>query len=139
MREPRRKPVPGPDRTDRDDRTDQIGRRDLTSWPSRAGQAAVRMTLRAIDWSRGWLDDKSIPVVVLLVTAVIGVLVAGVFTVLSAQIYDNVADQDGVAGFDRPVLDWWSDGERRPSTGWSPTTRTSAGRPRCRWSPRSPL
>lgn len=109
MREPRRKPVPGPDRTDRDDRgdrTDQIGRRDLTSWPSRAGQATVRMTLRAIDWSRGWLDDKSIPVVVLLVTAMIGVLVAGVFTVLSAQIYDNVADQDGVAGFDRPVLDW---------------------------------
>ena len=42
----------------------------------------------------------------LLVTAGLGVLVAGVFTVLSAQIYESVTDKGGVAGLDRPVLDW---------------------------------
>ncbi len=90
----------------RDDSTTRIGRRDLTAWPSTAGQAMVRTTSRVVALSRRWLDDRSIPVMVLLVTAAIGVAVAGVFTWLSAHIYDNVTDRGGVAGLDRPVLDW---------------------------------
>ena len=91
---------------DHSDHTDRIGERDLTAWPTRAGQATVRATMRAVDRSRGWVDERSIPVVVLLATALIGVLVASVFVVLSAEIYDNVAEREGVSGFDRPVLDW---------------------------------
>ncbi len=89
-----------------EDRTDRIGDRDLTAWPTRAGQAVVRTTMRGVDRSRGWLDERSVPVAVLLVTATIGVLVSAAFVVLSAEIYDHVAEQEGVSGFDRPVLDW---------------------------------
>jgi undecaprenyl-diphosphatase len=89
-----------------EDRTDRIGDRDLTAWPTRAGQAVVRTTMRGVDRSRGWLDDRSVPVAVLLVTATIGVLVSAAFVVLSAEIYDHVAEREGVSGFDRPVLDW---------------------------------
>jgi membrane-associated phospholipid phosphatase len=89
-----------------EDRTDRIGDRDLTAWPTRAGQAVVRTTMRGVDRSRGRLDDRSVPVAVLLVTATIGVLVSAAFVVLSAEIYDHVAEREGVSGFDRPVLDW---------------------------------
>ncbi len=95
-----------PDDQRQDDQTSRIGHRDLTAWPSAAGRGAVRITAKAVAGSRRWLDDRSIPVVVLLVTAGLGVLVAGVFTVLSAQIYESVTDKGGVAGLDRPVLDW---------------------------------
>ncbi|MEP6666838.1 MAG: phosphatase PAP2 family protein [Nocardioidaceae bacterium] len=95
------------DRADDDgrDRTDHIGSRDLTSWPSSAGQAMVRTVMRTSSGLGRWLDARSIPYVVLLVTAVIGVVVAGAFTVVSSQIYDNVGERDGIAGLDRPVLD----------------------------------
>ena len=89
-----------------EDRTDRIGDRDLTAWPTRAGQAVVRTTMRGVDRSRGWLDERSVPVAVLLVTATIGVLVSAAFVVLSAEIYDHVAEREGVSGLDRPVLDW---------------------------------
>ena len=89
-----------------EDRTDRIGDRDLTAWPTRAGQTVVRTTMRGVDRSRGWLDERSVPVAVLLVTATIGVLVSAAFVVLSAEIYDHVAEREGVSGFDRPVLDW---------------------------------
>ena len=89
-----------------EDRTDRIGDRDLTAWPTRAGQAVVRTTMRGVDRSRGWLDERSVPVAVLLVTATIGVLVSAAFVVLSAEIYDHVAEREGVSGVDRPVLDW---------------------------------
>ncbi len=89
-----------------DERTARIGHRDLTAWPSSAGQRVVRTTSRVVGRARRSLDERSIPYVVLLVTATIGVLVAGVFTWLSAQIYDSVTDKRGVAGLDRPVLDW---------------------------------
>lgn len=105
------------------DGLDRIGARDLTWWPSRAGQALVRVTVRGVAWSRVWLDERSIPYAVLLVTALIGVLVAGIFTVLSADIYENVADRNGIAGLDRPVLDtvvgWRSPTADRLITGYT--------------------
>ncbi len=98
-----------PDDQRQDDRTSRIGRRDLTAWPSAVGRAAVRITSKASSASRRWLDERSIPLAVLLVTAAIGVLIAGIFTVLSAKIYESVTDRGGVAGLDRPVLDWMVD------------------------------
>ncbi len=109
MSEPRREPPPRAEPGDPEEaegRTDRIGARDLTAWPTRAGQAASRTTLRGADRLRTGLDERSIPIAVLLITAGIGVVVAGAFTVLSAEIYDAVAERDGVAGFDRPLLDW---------------------------------
>ncbi len=99
-------PTPPPQGSEPDDGTHRIGSRDLTAWPTRAGQSAVRTTMRAVDRSRGWVGERSIPIAVLLTTAGIGVLVAAVFTVLSAQIYDAVVERNGVSGLDRPVLDW---------------------------------
>jgi undecaprenyl-diphosphatase len=106
MPDPERRHTPWHAQPDPDDNTDRIGDRDLTAWPTRAGQAVVRTTMRAVDGSRGWLDERSTPLAVLLVTALIGMLVAGVFTVVSAQIYEAVAERNGVAAFDRPVLVW---------------------------------
>ncbi len=89
-----------------DDDAEYLGSRDLTAWPSRWGLrlADVTMAAAAVGVHR-YLDRRSIPYVVLLVTTTVGVLVAGALTALSAEIYDNVADRDGVAGLDRPVLD----------------------------------
>lgn len=89
---------------DRDD-SDYIGSRDLAAWPSRwGGWLADEVVTAAVGFHRS-MHRRSIPYVVLLVTAAVGVVLAGLLTYASAQIYDNVTDRDGMAGFDRPVLD----------------------------------
>ncbi|MBA3233105.1 MAG: phosphatidic acid phosphatase, partial [Propionibacteriales bacterium] len=90
---------------DSTDDTEFLGARDLTSWPTSWGHGLASSAVAAAAGARRYLDGRSVPYVVLLVTTMIGVVVAGVLTALSAQIYDNVADRDGVAGLDRPVLD----------------------------------
>ncbi|MDQ3096335.1 MAG: phosphatase PAP2 family protein [Actinomycetota bacterium] len=84
--------------------TEYLGSRDLTSWQSRWGRALADRTLTAAVRVHRYLDKRGVPYVVLLVTVVAGVVVAGLLTALSAQIYDSVTDRDGVAGLDRPIL-----------------------------------
>jgi len=110
-------------------RTHYIGARDLTSWPSRTGQATVRVARNVHDAWRSRLNERSSPYVVLLVTTLIGLLVTAVFTAASAAIYDNVTDRDGVAGLDQPVLDQmvaW----RSPTANRVVTDFTNLGGPR---------
>ncbi len=85
--------------------TDYLGARDLASWPSRWGSALAEGTVSAAVGIHRYFESRSIPYVVLLVTVVAGVVAAGLLTALSAEIYDNVVDSDGVAGLDRPILD----------------------------------
>ena len=106
----------------------RIGERELTAWPSRAGRALVRTTLRGVERSSGLFDERWIPGMVLLVTTGIGLIVAGVFTVVSAEIYDNVTDRDGVAGLDEPVLDAVV-GRRTPTLDRLVTDYTNLGGP----------
>lgn len=86
------------------DKTEYIGGRDLTSWPTGLGKRLAHVSVAAAVGVRRYLDKRSIPYVVLLVTVVLGIAVAGALTALSAEIYDNVTDRDGVAGLDRPIL-----------------------------------
>jgi undecaprenyl-diphosphatase len=99
----------GRGRSHRDDATvhdaDYLGGRDLTAWPSRWGSALADATVSAAVGIHRYFDRRSIPYVVLLVTVMLGVVVAWALTALSAEIYDNVTDNDGVAGLDRPILD----------------------------------
>jgi membrane-associated phospholipid phosphatase len=76
---------------------EHIGRRDLTTWPTALGRQLVRgvMTLS------GWMTTH---VVLALLIGTAAAMVVGL-TVASAEIYDAVEDGDGVAAWDRPVLD----------------------------------
>lgn len=54
----------------------------------------------------------------LLLTALVGALVIAGFVAAGSWVYDAVAEADGVAGLDRPVLNW-AIAHRTPSTiGW---------------------
>lgn len=73
-----------------------IGSRDLTRW-SRLGQWLARPALHA---SR-YVSAHTI----LVAFAALGLVLVGVLTVASAEIYDNVKDADGLATLDAPALD----------------------------------
>ncbi len=75
---------------------DYIGHRDLTRWPTAAGQTAAR----AAQSSRSRLGPHQL----LLATLLIGLLGTAALTALAAAVYDAVVEVDGVAGLDRPVL-----------------------------------
>ncbi|HEY7717373.1 MAG TPA: phosphatase PAP2 family protein [Pedococcus sp.] len=76
---------------------ERIGRRDLTEWRSRTGRALASLALRLAEWTAArW---------VLVLTAAVGGLVVLVLTKVSAEVYESVAENDGVAGLDQPVLD----------------------------------
>jgi membrane-associated phospholipid phosphatase len=76
---------------------DYVGDRDLTRWPSAAGRWALRLTLLAV--------RRISPHRVLAVTLAIGLALSAALTVLAAEVYDAVVEDDGIAGLDRPALD----------------------------------
>lgn len=76
---------------------EQLGSRDLTRWPTRLGRGLVRLAQ--------WVAARFSAHAVLWLTAAVGaVLVTGLLAA-GLGVYDAVAENDGVAGFDRPVLD----------------------------------
>jgi len=75
---------------------EHIGERDLTRWPSRVGQALVDVAVR--------LAGNASTYVVLVVTAAIGGAVVVGLTAVGAEVYEEVAERDGIYGLDRPVL-----------------------------------
>ena len=77
---------------------DYIGDRDLTRWPTAAGRGAAGFAQNSLRWLG--------PHQVLILTLLIGVLVTAALTALAAAVYDAVAEVDGVAGLDRPVLEF---------------------------------
>lgn len=76
---------------------ERIGQRDLAQWRSEPGRRLVRVAFSLARWTAArW---------VLVVTAVVGGVLAVLLTVASAGVYDAVTENDGVAGLDQPVLD----------------------------------
>jgi membrane-associated phospholipid phosphatase len=59
-------------------------------------------------------------------TLVVGFGIAGLMGLVAAEIYDAVSERDGVAGFDRPVLDWFI-GVRTPRVDAAVTWFTDLG------------
>jgi len=76
---------------------ERIGGRDLAQWRSEPGRRLVRMALALAQWTaaRG----------VLVTTALVGGVLAVLLTSASAEVYDAVTENDGVAGLDQPVLE----------------------------------
>lgn len=74
-----------------------IGTRDLTSWPTAAGQVVARLSVR--------LQRRLSPHQILWVTLCVGLALAAALTALSGAVYDAVTESEGVAGLDRPALD----------------------------------
>ncbi|MBA2561257.1 MAG: phosphatase PAP2 family protein [Propionibacteriales bacterium] len=86
---------------DDQDRRDQP---DLGEWRREAARRVSASVVHETGGARP-AEHRATPYVVLFVTASIGLAVATLLTVASAEIYDNVTDHNGIAGFDRPVLD----------------------------------
>lgn len=85
--------------------TDHIGGRDLTYWPSRVGRSIASWVVAATDRLRRSDDDARLPYVVLVLVSGMGLIAAALMTALSAEIYEDVAEKDGSATLDQPVLD----------------------------------
>ena len=94
---------------------ERIGGRDLAQWRSEPGRRLVRLAFGLARWmaARG----------VLVTTAVVGGVLAVLLTSASAEVYDAVTENDGVAGLDRPVLDqavhWRSPGLDTAATAFT--------------------
>jgi undecaprenyl-diphosphatase len=81
-----------------DDTRDEehVGSRDLTRWPTRPGRGLVRLVARMAKHASAHS--------VLYITAAIGMAVVVGLTAAGTAIYEGVAEHDGVAGLDQPVL-----------------------------------
>jgi undecaprenyl-diphosphatase len=76
---------------------DYVGTRDLTLWPTAIGRFVRDLTLRA---ARRIAPDR-----LLAITLAVGLGLVAVLTALAADVYDSVAESDGISGLDRPALD----------------------------------
>jgi undecaprenyl-diphosphatase len=76
---------------------DYVGTRDLTQWPTAIGRFVLDLTLRA---ARRIAPDR-----LLAITLAIGLGLVAVLTALATDVYDSVAESDGISGLDRPALD----------------------------------
>ena len=97
-----------------------VGWRDLTVWKSAVGRFAAAVAHRAARWVG--------PYPVLVVTLLIGLVAAVTLTAASVEIYEAVAEADGVAGLDRPVLRW-AVAVRSPQLNAVVTAFTNVGGP----------
>ena len=88
-----------PPRIVADDTPDEesIGNRDLTSWPTPLGRGLVRLVSD--------LAAKVSANSVLYITAAAGLALVLGLTAACAEIYDAVAEHDGISGLDQPALE----------------------------------
>lgn len=81
-----------------------IGARDLGQWRTAAGREVVALLERL--WDRGGdVVRWALAHLTLVLTAAIGGAVMLVFNAGAAEVYEAVADNEGVAALDQPVLD----------------------------------
>ena len=94
-------PAP-PDREDAE--LERIGERDLAQWPTRFGQHLVAAIARVVVvLGRAWRWSLA-NLALVLTTLIGGVIVLGA-TLLSAEVYEAVVENDGLAALDEPVLE----------------------------------
>ncbi|MDF2146284.1 phosphatase PAP2 family protein [Knoellia sp. p5-6-4] len=94
---------------------ERIGQRDLAQWRSEPGRWLVRVAFSLARWTAArW---------VLVVTAAIGGVLVVLLTSVSAEVYEAVTENDGVAGLDQPVLEqavrWRSPGLNEAVTAFT--------------------
>jgi membrane-associated phospholipid phosphatase len=89
--------TPGESARDEVERDRFVGDVDLTHWYSPLGRRLARFAR--------FIAGRLGPNASLIVTLVVGGLIAFVLSFLAARVYDAVTDRDGVAGLDRPLLD----------------------------------
>lgn len=77
----------------------------LATWRSKPGQKLAQVVVDTSDRVRSKADSDSAPWVVLAVIAAVGMAVGVALTAVSAEIYDDVDEGDGIAGLDEPILD----------------------------------
>ncbi len=83
---------------------ERIGERDLGEWRSATGRRLADLVLHgvgAVDALARW----SLANLVLVVTSVVGGGVILLLDLAAAEVYESVAENDGLAGLDQPVLD----------------------------------
>ncbi|MFG6403462.1 phosphatase PAP2 family protein [Microbacterium sp. P04] len=73
-----------------------VGARDLTRWPKRIEAAVVAVAQ--------WAAARLGPYTTLVITLVLGITAVVLLSVAAVEVYDAVADEDGVAGIDEPLL-----------------------------------
>ncbi|KGN39249.1 phosphatase PAP2 family protein [Knoellia subterranea] len=83
---------------------ERIGTRDLAEWRTAAGRFVAGWLVRVAE-VLGRLFRWAAANVGLVLTAVVGLVVIGVLTTVSGEVYEDVVDQDGIAALDQPVLD----------------------------------
>jgi undecaprenyl-diphosphatase len=74
-----------------------VGSKDLTRWKTPVG----RFFARAMEWASRLLG----PHTALIITLAAGAIIATALTALSSEVYEAVAESDGVAVLDQPLLD----------------------------------
>jgi membrane-associated phospholipid phosphatase len=97
-----------------------VGGRDLTAWGTRAGRVAARVMDR--------ISRILGPRAVLILTLAVGLLIAVLLAVASAEIYEAVTEGDGVAQLDHPMLAA-AEGLRTPWLNSALTAFTNIGGP----------
>jgi membrane-associated phospholipid phosphatase len=75
-----------------------VGRRDLTHWYTPVGRGLVALA-RVVSRLLG-------PYTALVVILALGIAVSAALAYVAAEVYESVTEADGVAGLDRPLLDF---------------------------------
>ncbi|GAA4125893.1 hypothetical protein GCM10022415_33300 [Knoellia locipacati] len=104
---------------------ERIGDRDLGDWRSDSGRFVVRAAVRGAA-VLGRLGRWSLANLALVLTVGVGLGLVWAFAEVSAEVYENVVDRDGISVIDQPVLDW-SVGMRTPESSRLVTDFTDLG------------
>lgn len=99
-------PAPDPRPSHPESRPDEewIGSRDLGHWRTAAGRWLVALLDRLWDSSSG-ARRWALANLALVLTAVVGLGLMWMFSSAAAEVYEDVAADDGIAALDQPVLD----------------------------------
>ena len=97
-----------------------VGGQDLTRWQTPFGRFLERVVRRATLWLG--------PHAALILTLIVGGVIAVALTAVTAEVYESVAAADGVAGLDHPLLQA-AMGLRSPALDTAVTAYTDVGGP----------
>ncbi|WP_404381578.1 phosphatase PAP2 family protein [Knoellia locipacati] len=82
----------------------RVGTRDLADWRSATGRLLVRLVTRAARVLARVLR-WSVSNIALVLTAGVGLALVWGFSAVTAEVYENVVDRDGISVIDQPVLE----------------------------------
>lgn len=83
---------------------ERIGTRDLAQWRSAAGRLAVDWLVHAAELLARVLRWSGANIALVLTTS-IGLAAVWALSGISAEVYEDVVERDGIAAIDQPVLD----------------------------------